>query len=82
MEDISGEKHPVQPVINGRQIILCGPQDSVGHGLAAQGDALAIQLLLLTINGSTHYESLSHDVGDSLWRGEAAGNNTFFMGEP
>ena len=80
MKNIPVEKPPVQPFVDGRQIILACPQDPVGHGLSAQGNALTIQLLLLTVQRTTHNELLGHDVGNSLRRGKTAGDNALFVG--
>lgn len=53
-EELLFEQLHMQTVIDGSQIILRRPQDPVGHGLAAQLDAPAVQLLFLPVQRRTH----------------------------
>ena len=49
MEHCSAKQLFMQLLIHWGQIILRCPQDPVGHGLPAQRDTLATQLLLLSV---------------------------------
>lgn len=65
------EQPPMQQVIYGSQVFLCRPQNPVEHGLAAQLDAPAVQLLFLPVQGGTHDKFLRHNMGNGFRRGEA-----------
>ena len=80
MEDFSFEQLRMQPVIYGSEIILCGPQNPVGHGLTAQLNAFAVYLLLLPVQGGTHNKLLRHDIGNGFRGGKAAGDNILLPG--
>ena len=55
MEDIPFQQLFMKRLIDMRQLILC-PQDSAGHGLAAQRNTLAVQFPFLVVQRRTHDE--------------------------
>ena len=66
MENISFEQLLMQALIHRNQIVLRGSQNPVGHGLPAQLNALAVHLLLLSVQRRTHDEFLGHDIGNGF----------------
>ena len=70
----------MQPVIYGREIILRGPQNPVGHGLTAQLDTFPVHFLFLPVQRRTHDELLGHNISNGFRGGKAAGDNVLLPG--
>lgn len=80
MENFSLQKLPVQLLIYWLQVNLRGVQDPIGHGLAAQRNALSFQFLLLPVNGRALDKFLSHNIGNGLRSSKVVGDNVFSLG--
>ena len=70
----------MQLLIHGSQVIICGFQNSVGHGLSTQVNPFSFNLLFLPVQRAAYDELLGHDMDNGFRCSKATGNDVLLPG--